>query len=95
MLIGLLFGYVEAFGYLDRIVLGANTATIWESKSVFKSFTSWSGKRSVDLNLIQALLLPVEQWVASFYQCLSLRTSYNLQCNQILSQEDLLIYQLQ
>ena len=52
MLIGLLFGYVEAFGYLDRIVLGTNTATIWESKSVFKSFTSWSGKRSVDLNLI-------------------------------------------
>ena len=37
MLIGLLIGYVEAFDYLNRVELGANTAAIWESKSFFKS----------------------------------------------------------
>jgi hypothetical protein len=44
MLIGLIFGYIEAFGYLNRVVLGANTATIWENKSFFKKFSSWKGK---------------------------------------------------
>lgn len=44
MLIGLLIGYVEAFDYLNRVELGANTAAIWESKSFFKSVQSWKGK---------------------------------------------------
>jgi len=44
MLIGLIIGYVEAFGYLNRIELGSNTAAIWESKSIGKSAQGWKGK---------------------------------------------------
>ena len=44
MLFGLLIGYVEAFGYLNRVELGANTAAIWESKSFVKKVQSWKGK---------------------------------------------------
>jgi hypothetical protein len=45
MLIGLIFGYIEAFGYLSRLELGANTATIWENKALLKRFASWKGKQ--------------------------------------------------
>lgn len=43
MLIGLIFGYIEAFGYLSRLELGANTATIWENKALLKRFAGWKG----------------------------------------------------
>lgn len=52
MLIGLLIGYVEAFDYLNRVELGANTAAIWESKSFFKSVQSWKGKINLKLSLL-------------------------------------------
>jgi hypothetical protein len=40
MLIGLLFGYVEAYGYVNRLELSLNTASSWEGKSVVKRLSS-------------------------------------------------------
>lgn len=50
MILGLIIGYVEAFGYLDRIILGLNTAILTEQKasctklSSMKSFVKASGE---------------------------------------------------
>lgn len=33
MILGLIIGYVEAYGYLDRIIMGLNTAILWEQKA--------------------------------------------------------------
>jgi hypothetical protein len=44
MLIGLLFGYIEAYGYMDRIELSMNTAASWEGKSLVKRFSGQTGK---------------------------------------------------
>lgn len=38
MVLGLIIGYVEAYGYLDRIILGLNTAAIWEQKASLLRF---------------------------------------------------------
>jgi len=43
MFIGLLIGYIEAFGYLEKIILGLNTAAIWEQNSLMKRFSIYSG----------------------------------------------------
>jgi hypothetical protein len=43
MILGLVIGYVESFGYLDRIILGLNTAIITEQKA---SCTKLSGMKS-------------------------------------------------
>ena len=32
MILGLVVGYLEAFGYLDRVIIGLNTALLWEQK---------------------------------------------------------------
>jgi len=50
MILGLVIGYVESFGYLDRIILGLNTAIITEQKAsctklvAIKSFVGASGE---------------------------------------------------
>jgi hypothetical protein len=43
MIIGLSIGYIEALGYLDRIKLSQNTATVLEKKPFFKQFEANSG----------------------------------------------------
>lgn len=43
MVLGLIIGYVEAFGWLNRIILGLNTSTIWESKATCTKCTNLSG----------------------------------------------------
>lgn len=50
MVLGLAIGYVEAFGYLDRIIMGLNTAAIWEQKASCARFQSFTGKPN-NLNL--------------------------------------------
>lgn len=44
--LGLLVGYAEAFGYLDRIILGMNTALLWEDKAMMKKCKEQTGFQS-------------------------------------------------
>jgi hypothetical protein len=43
MIFGLVIGYMEAFKLLDRIILGLNTATIWEQKATCTRFAGMAG----------------------------------------------------
>ena len=40
MLIGLIIGYIESFGYLERLKLGISTATVLEQKALVKFFST-------------------------------------------------------
>jgi hypothetical protein len=40
IILGTIVGYLEAFGYLDWLILGMNTATLWEQKALFKQFAT-------------------------------------------------------
>ena len=44
MILGLLMGYVESFGYLDRVLPALNTILLWEQKNSIKPMTHWKGK---------------------------------------------------
>lgn len=52
MILGLAIGYVESYGLLDRIILGLNSATIYEQKASctklagLESFVKASGEDS-------------------------------------------------
>ena len=50
MILGLIIGYVEAFGYLDRIILGLNTAILTEQKASCTKLSSMKSKTSLKLN---------------------------------------------
>lgn len=51
MIIGLLIGYIEAFGYLKRIELSQNTVAVLEKKPFFIRFEASSG------NFLQFLIV--------------------------------------
>jgi hypothetical protein len=49
MVLGLVIGYVEAYGYLDRVILGLNTALLWEQKGLVKTISRVTGKNVLSI----------------------------------------------
>ena len=44
MILGLLIGYAESYGFFDRVLPGLNTTLIWEQKNSIKPMTTMKGK---------------------------------------------------